>query len=138
MNSNREKALLVEIRRNRETADSLRKILDKEKDMLVASPEQRLTLTQFHTDVWDSFVSEGIISDLEPLEELTKSYQLVKELNAMINKFKRFGNIKTYTHYSRSEKKGYSRTKLLDLIEELCQEAYLALSHSDSLLPDGG
>lgn len=134
MKSNSLNALLIEVERNRDTAKSLRKILDQERDMLVAAPEKRLTLSQFQTDIWDSFVAEGSLSQFELLPDLTKSYQLLKELNSLIKKFKRFGNIKTYTHYSRQEKKGYSRIKLLDLIEERCQEAYISLSHSASKL----
>lgn len=134
MKSKIRRALLVEVERNKDIASSLRKILDQEQDMLVAAPEERLTLFQFHTSVWDSLVAEGRLSELESLEDLTKSYQLLQELNTLISKFKRFGNIKTYTHYSRQQKKSYSRIKLLDLIEELCQEAYLSSSHSTSAL----
>lgn len=129
MTDNDQQTLLAEVERNREVAKSLRKILDQERDMLVAAPEERLTLTRFHTDIWDSLTARGSLSELKSLKQLTKSYQLIKELNTLIEKFKRFGNIKTYTHYSRQEKDSYSRIKLLDLIEELCQEAYLSLSH---------
>jgi len=102
--------------------------------MLVAAPEERLTLSPFNTDVWDSLVAEGALDELSSLEDLTESYQLLKELNSMITKFKRFGNIKSYTCYSRQQKKRYSRVKLLDTIEELCQEVYLSLNHSESNL----
>ncbi|MCJ7479257.1 MAG: hypothetical protein MUP63_03725 [Candidatus Nanohaloarchaeota archaeon QJJ-7] len=121
-------ALDSELDRNLELAAAMKKMLDRERDMLQGDLRERVILHQFHTDAWDSVVNHGTVEDLdEAQEQVSRCYMRLKEFNEIVQRFNEHGNSIVYIPSLEKELGGYGRDELLKILREKSDEIEILL-----------
>lgn len=124
------RSLREELERNLEIAQSTRNMLRNERDMLQGDVKQRLVLYQFHTDVWEMLVHHGSFDDLPDTQAVTACYMRLKEANELIEKFNQEGDAIVHSPLVYRSSKDYGRDHVVELLEELCEEAQIKLQEA--------
>lgn len=127
------RALVTELDRNLDLAKSTRNLLSEKRDMLQGDVKQRLILHGFHTDVWDSFVQQGAVDQLDTPETVASCYEQLKEINELIAKFNEEGDAILHSPLINRDGKDYGRDHVVDIMKELCEEAESVLRDAYSV-----
>lgn len=126
-----------ELSDNFELATSTQNLIREERDMLQGDAESRVVLFQFSTDVWESVIGSGTLESFdESADKIAEAYRQLQEINAIIDKFNRFGNRIMYTPLLRTSTDVYNRENLLDIIAQMCSEVTVVLREAQEELED--
>lgn len=114
-------ALRSELERNMEVADTTRRLVKEERDMLQADITDRLVLHRFHTDVWDTYVNSGNMTEIgSGAAAVSNCYARLKEINELITMFAGHGNPIVYAPLFHGTREGYGRDEVIDIIRRRC------------------
>lgn len=126
-----------ELSDNFDLATSTENLIREERDMLQGKSQERIVLFQFSTDVWESVIGSGQLESFdESANRIADAYREMQEINAVIEKFNRFGNSVMYTPLLRTSTNVYDRKNLLDIIAQMCSEATVSIREAQEELDE--
>ncbi|MDY6777788.1 MAG: hypothetical protein SVU32_03920 [Candidatus Nanohaloarchaea archaeon] len=129
--------LQEELEQNFEIAKGTENLIKEERDMLQGETEQRVALFTLSTDVWESVIHAGTLSNFEETSgPVSDAYRQTKQLNTLIEKFNRYGNSILYTPLLKQTTSQYNRKQLLDIIAEMCSEVSVTIMDAKDQLSD--
>ncbi|MDY6769750.1 MAG: hypothetical protein SVU88_02135 [Candidatus Nanohaloarchaea archaeon] len=121
-------ALRSEVERNLELAGAAKRLVDRERDMLQAEPQDRAVFHRFHTAAWDSVVNRGGVAELgEAGKPVADCYMQLEEVNQLLDWFDRRGNRVAYIPLVSGSLDGYGRKEVIEVLREKFDEAEVVL-----------